>query len=558
MQSVDVTVLLLALAVLLGTARMLAELAQWLRQPAVLGEILAGVLLGPTLFGAIAPEWQSYLFPPHGPNAIVLDGLATLAIVLFLLVAGLEVDLSTVWKQGPTALKVGIAGMLVPFGWGLLCAGVMPTALGRPADADPLTFALFVGTALAITALPVIAKTLMDLKLYRTDLGMIVISAAILNDLAGWTVFAVILGTLDVGATGPNVPFTVVATLLFTGLMLTVGRALIHRLLPYVHAYTQWPGGVLGFATALALLGAALTNSLGVHAIFGAFIVGVAIGDSTHLREHTRVVVAQFVSYIFAPLFFASIGLQVNFATHFDLSLTLLVLAVACFGKFAGAALGARWAGLPTRSRWAIGLAMNARGAMEIILGLLALEAGLIGQPLFVALVVMAIVTSMMSGPMMRWILAQREPTRLRSLLSSQLFMRNLAAATRRDAIRELASLVSNTEGCESEPIDAAVWAREEAVPTGIGNGVAVPQARLASFKRPVVAVGLSDAGIDFDAPDGRPAHAVFLIITPLEAPEVHLDVLAEIAGIFTAVGAKERVLRANNYTEFVGALRTV
>jgi Kef-type K+ transport system membrane component KefB len=558
MQSADVTVMLLALAVLLGTARLLAEVAQWLRQPAVVGEILAGVLLGPTVFGAIAPQWQSFLFPQQGPNATVLEGIGSLAIVLFLLVAGLEVDLSTVWKQGPAALKVAVAGMLVPFGWGLLCAVVMPRALGRPADADPLIFALFVATALAITALPVIAKTLMDLNLYRTGLGMIVISAAILNDLAGWTVFAVILGMIDAGDQGLAVPWTITLTLLFTGLMLTVGRPLVHRLLPYVHAYTQWPGGVLGFATALALAGAAFTQWIGIHAIFGSFIVGVAIGDSSHLREHSRVVVAQFVSYIFAPVFFASIGLKVNFWTHFDLWLTLLVLAVACIGKLAGAALGARWARLPTRDRWAIGLAMNARGAMEIILGLLALEAGLIGQSLFVALVVMAIVTSVISGPMMRWILAQRVPTRLRTLLSSQRFTRNLQATTPRDAIRELATLVCAVDDRELEPLNAAVWAREEAVSTGIGNGVAVPHARLPGFTETLVAVGLSDAGIDFDAPDGRPAHIVFLIITLEEEPEVELDLLSEIARAFSDAGVKERALRAGNYTEFIGALRTI
>jgi Kef-type K+ transport system membrane component KefB len=557
MQSADVTVMLLALAVLLSTARLLAEVALRLRQPAVVGEILAGVLVGPTVFGAIAPEWQAFLFPGAGPNATVLEGIGSLAIVLFLLVAGMEVDLSSVWKQGSAALKVGVAGMLAPFGWGLLCAMAMPDALGRPADADPWIFALFVGTALAITALPVIAKTLMDLNLYRTDLGMIVISAAILNDLAGWTVFAVILGMLGEG-TGHGVPVTVLATLMFTGLMLTVGRAIIHRLLPYVHAYTEWPGGVLSFATALALLGAALTEWIGIHAIFGSFIVGVAIGDSQHLREHSRVVVGQFVSYIFAPVFFASIGLKVNFWTHFDLWLTLLVLAVACIGKLIGAVLGARWAHLPTRDRWAIGLAMNARGAMEIILGLLALEAGLIDQRLFVALVVMAIVTSVMSGPMMRWVLGQRTPARLATLLTSQLFVRQLAAGDRRDAVRELAALAARTMGRDTDSLDAAVWAREEAAPTGLGNGVAVPHARLPGFNEAVVAVGLSNAGIDFDAPDGRPAYVVFLIVTPDDDDEAELDVLSEIARIFADPAARERVLRAGSYTEFIGALKTI
>lgn len=559
LESHEIVVMLLALAVLLATARLFGELAQWLRQPAVLGELLAGFLLGPTVFGAIAPTWQSFLFPEQGANAAVLDGISTLAIVLFLLVAGLEVDLSTVWRQGPAALKVGIASLIVPFAWGMLCAFAIPGALDRPDGADTLIFALFVATALAITALPVIAKTLMDLNLYRTDLGMIIIGAAIFNDLLGWTVFAILLGMLN-GSSGQvmSVPMTIVATLAFTTGMLTVGRWLIHRALPFVHAYTQWPGGVLGFATALALFGAALTQYIGIHAIFGSFIVGVAIGDSAHLREHSRVVIAQFVSTIFAPLFFVSIGLKVNFAEHFDLWLTLLVLAVACMGKLSGAALGARWANLPTRDRWAIGLAMNARGAMEIILGLLALEAGLIEPPLFVALVIMALVTSLMSGPLMRWVLDQRPRTQLRALISARVFTRHLAATSRREAVCELANLVGHLQdGIDADSLDAAVWSREEAVPTGLGHGVAVPHARIAGLREPLVAVGLSDAGIDFDAPDGRPAHVLFLVLTPLEDPELQLDLLAEIAAIFAEPISKERVLRAANYTEFVAALRT-
>lgn len=556
LDSSQVTVMLLALAALLGTARLLGEIAQWLRQPAVLGELIAGVLLGPTFFGYFAPEWQSWLFPVEGASAIALEGITTLAIVLFLLVAGLEVDLSTVWKQGRVALKVGSVGMAVPFVIGLACAALIPTTVGRPAEVDPKIFTLFFATALSISSLPVIAKTLMDLNLYRTDIGMIVISAAIFNDLIGWTVFAIILGMMNSPAGHEtNVPATIALTLAYAGLMLTVGRSLIHRALPYLQAYTHWPGGVLGFAMTLALLGAALTEWIGIHAIFGSFIIGVAIGDSPHLREHSRVIVDQFISFIFAPVFFASIGLKVNFATHFDLSLTLVVLAVACLGKLVGAALGARWAGLPTRERWAIGLAMNARGAMEVILGVLALRAGVINEPLFVALVTMAIVTSMISGPFIRTVMGHRTPAKLRGLLSSQRFARDLASGTRRDAIRELARIMCANKQLDFAMLDAAIWAREDALATGIGHGIAIPHAQISGLREPLVAVGLSETGIDFDAPDGRPAHVLFLILTPRGEPELQLDLLAEVGRIFDDASATERVLRAKNFTEFLAAL---
>lgn len=554
----EVAVMFLSLGILLGTARFLGELAQRLHQPAVLGELFAGVLLGPTVLGTLAPEWNALLFPKSGSNAVALDAIATLAIVLFLLVAGMEVDLSTVWKQGRIALKVGTAGMLVPFLLGFAAAWFIPALLGQQTDADPLIFALFLATALSISALPVIAKTLMDLNLYRSDLGMVIVSAAIFNDVIGWTIFAVILGMMGTGpAHGHSIPVTIGLTLAFAAGMLTVGRWLIDRVLPYVQAYTHWPSGVLGFALTLALLGAALTEWIGIHAIFGSFLVGVAIGDSSHLRERTRVTIDQFVSFIFAPVFFASIGLRVNFATHFDAPLVFVVLLIACAGKLAGASWGARWGGMIPRNAWAVAFAMNARGAMEIILGLLALEAGLIRQRLFVALVIMAIVTSMMSGPMMQMILRHRKPRRLAGALSPRIFLRHLQARSRREAIHELTLAACEAERLDAGAIELATWAREEALPTGIGNGIALPHARISGLPEPRVAVGISEPGIDFDAPDGEPAHLIFLILTPREQPGAQLELIAEISQLFQDRQLLEQVLRTSNFTQFLSLIRS-
>jgi Kef-type K+ transport system membrane component KefB/mannitol/fructose-specific phosphotransferase system IIA component (Ntr-type) len=553
----ELTVMLLSLGVLIGAARLLGEIAQRFRQPAVLGELLAGVLLGPTVFGSLGPEWQAWLFPPTGDNAIVLDAIGSLAIVLFMLVAGLEVDLSIVWRQGRTALKVGLLGTIIPFAFGLAGAWYMPGALGRQQDADPLIFALFFATAMAISSLPVIAKTLMDLNLYRTDLGMIVVSAAIFNDLIGWTVFAVILGMMGQHGSGSSVALTVGLTLSYAALMLSVGRWAVHRALPLLQAYAHWPAGVLGFIVTLGLLGAALTEYIGVHAIFGSFLVGVALGESTHLQERTRVMLEEFVSLIFAPVFFASIGLRVNFVTHFDWLLVLLVLVIACAGKLFGAYLGARWGGMTTRDRWAVAFGMNARGAMEIILGLLALEAGVIRQPLFVALVVMAILTSAVSGPLIRRSIRRRQALRLMSVVSPKHFQRNLTATTRFDAIRELTALACRHNDLNGENVEKVAWEREQVAATGIGSGVALPHARVAGLAQPMAVVGLSDAGLDFDAPDGKPAHVVFLLLTPAEDPTVQLDLSADIAGLFRDPRALEHVLRAKTYTEFLAALKT-
>ncbi len=551
-------ILLLSLACLIGMARLLGELAKIFHQPTVLGELLAGVLLGPTVFGWLAPEWQAFLFPREGANAIALNGIGSVSIVLFLLVAGMEVDLSIVWRQGLSALKVGAVGTVVPFVVGLAAAYAAPQAFGREANADPWVFALFFATAMAISALPVIIKTLMDLDLYRTDLGMVVVSAAIFNDLIGWTVFALILAQISELGTGLGIAATLVLTLVFATFMLTIGRWLVHRTLPYLQAYTQYPGGVLGFAVTLGLLGAALTEFIGIHAIFGAFLVGIALGDSTHLQERTRVMIDEFISFIFAPLFFASIGLSVNFVQHFDLRLVVIALALACLGKLAGGIWGARWGGFPRREQWAIGLAMNARGAMEIILGTLALQSGIISQRLFVALVIMAIATSALSGPLIRLVLDTRRSWPLYAFLSSKLYIPDLQADSSYDAIRDLSNAIGLQYGLDAERICQVAWEREQLVATGVGHGLALPHARLAEIREPIVAIGISEPGIPFDAPDGQPAHIVFLLVTPLSDPSVQLDLSASIAHAFREPHCLERLLRAKNFTEFLATLRTI
>jgi mannitol/fructose-specific phosphotransferase system IIA component (Ntr-type) len=399
----------------------------------------------------------------------------------------------------------------------------------------------------------------MDMDLYRSDLGMVVISAAIFNDLVGWIIFAIILGLMDNTATHPDhILITVVMTLAFAGMMLTVGRWLIHKILPFLQAYTRWPSGVLGFALTLSMFGAAFTEWIGIHAIFGSFLVGVAIGDSSHLRERTRVTIEHFVSSIFAPVFFASIGLNVDFLAHFDPLLILTVMVIACFCKLAGGILGARWGGMHRREAWAVGFALNSRGAMEIILGLLALKAGIIPQKLFVALVVMAIVTSMMSGPVMRLILGHDKRRRLEDALVSRLFFRQLTADCRRGVIHEMAMAACDMAGLSLGIVEDAVWAREESLSTGIGNGVALPHARIHGLANPIVAVGFSDAGIDFDAPDGKPANLIFLILTSIDDSGAQLELASEIARLFRNKLVLDHVLRSRNFTDFLAFIKSV
>lgn len=551
----------LALGVVLAAARVLGELARQFNQPSVMGELLAGILLGPTLLGAIAPEVYVQLFPATDGFRVAMQGLSTLAITMFLLVAGLEVDLSTMVRQGKSAFTISVGGIVLPFGIAMLVgwAGPLlfePSALGRTDHGDALTFSLFLATALSISALPVIAKTLMDLNLYRSELGMTIIASSVFDDLLGWIIFAIVLGMLGSAAGSTSLPIgmTIGLTLLYVGVMLTIGRYVIHRSLPFIQAHTMWPGGVIGTAVALALLGAAFTEWVGIHAIFGAFMVGVALGDSSHLKERTRHTLDNFVTFIFAPLFFATVGLSVDFVGNFDLPLVLLVLVIATAGKLIGCGLAARLAGMPWRESWAVGAAKNARGAMEIILAQVALTAGLINAKMFVALVIMALATSVIAGPVMQRILRRKKARRFTDYVGAASFVPELVAANRFAAIIELCH-VSGATGVPMQQAIDAVIARERAVPTGVGNGIALPHARVAGLEKPQVAVGISRVGLDFDSPDGEPVHIICLILTREEDHALTLELYRDILQSLSTQGTRNELLKIRTYTEFLALL---
>jgi Kef-type K+ transport system membrane component KefB/mannitol/fructose-specific phosphotransferase system IIA component (Ntr-type) len=552
----EVLVFLISLATLLASARLLGELARHLGLPLVVGEICAGILLGPTALGRILPGVRAWLFPSGTPQKM-LGAYTTVAVVLLLVVAGIEVDLSIVRRRGRSALLTSILGIVLPLGGGVLLGFLLPDSdLVQPEHR--VLFALFIGVALSISALPVIAKTLLDLGLFKTDIGLLVMAAAMIDDLVGWLSFSVLLGPMRGGKIElGQVAQTLGLTFGFVALCLFVGRRAIDRIFREVEsAPLVAPGRVLSIVILLALFGASITQAAGVHAVFGGFVIGVMVGDSEKLKKRTRVVIEDFVMNIFAPVFFASLGLRIDFIHAFDARLCILVFVIATAAKVIGCTVGARGGGLDWRQAAAIGFGLNARGAMEIILALLALEAGLIKEQVFVALVVMALGTSLLSGPVMKRLLyREQEEEESVSLLREGAFVPQLKALTPDEAIRELVrSLGSRVAGVKRDAREA-VLERERVASTGLGDEVAIPHAAVEGLDKPVLALGLAPQGIDFDAPDGRPARLVFLLLMPPKAYEREVRVLASIARSVFDDRARLAVLRAESVTEVTEAL---
>ncbi|MCU7494666.1 MAG: PTS transporter subunit EIIA [Ignavibacteria bacterium] len=550
----QLTVFLTSISIMLLMARLLGELFIKLKQPAIIGEILAGIILGPTVLGVLMPGFSAWLFPKTPEIQVAMDGIFSLAVIMLLLVSGLEVDLAVVVRQSKTAFLTSFMGIIFPFALGFALAYMYPNYFGINDEKMRLIFSLFMGTAMSISALPVIARTLMDLNLIRTEIGLIILAAAMFGDLAGWIIFSLILSMM--GAGGGTLGFSdkILLILGFTLFMLLIGRKIVNKIFPYIQKYFVHPGGVLNFIFILGFLCAAFTEFIGVHAIFGAFIVGITIGDTAHLREKTREIIHQFVTNIFAPLFFVSIGLRVNLLTNFDPLLVLIVVFIAFTGKVIGCGLGAYWGNMSRRDSLVIGFGMNSRGAMEIILGLLALQFGLIQDKVFVALVIMAVFTSLISAPVMNYFLKGRMDFSLRDILDRQMFI--ISSAPDKDSvIREMVSLAAKKYNIDEETLFQQVKSREELIPTGIANYLAVPHAK-AKVSRPVAVVAFHKEGLDFEASDKLPAKVILLLLTPQDKSELQLKLLAEIANKFKDKDSVESLINTDKPESIISALK--
>lgn len=387
----SMSMVLMDISIMLALAIAFGCLARWLCQPAVLGEILGGIILGPTVLGTIAPGTQSWIFPSTGASMQTLHAAAYLGLMAFLFTAGMEVGLTGIRHRSTTTVIASISGILLPFVLGFGMVVLLPQAWNYPTG-DMMIFAAFMGTALSISALPVIARVLMDIGILNKDLGAMIVSAATIDDLIGWSLFAVILSTLNKG------------TSLWLNLGLMFGLFAVTAYIIYLdgryglNLESSLMGGIIDLLVVAMLAASILSESFGGHAIFGVFLAGVIFSHSLERRDLVLKRTYPLVMGVLAPIYFTSIGLKADFAANFDLAAVLIVFVVACFGKILGAGIGALASGVSARDSLALGLGLNARGAMEIVLASAALDQGLIDLQTFVALVVMALATTAISG----------------------------------------------------------------------------------------------------------------------------------------------------------------
>ena len=401
----------LDLAVIVLLARVAGGALRRLRQPAVIGEILAGILLGPTLLGALPGDIPAELFPPDVRP--YLRVLGDLGLILFMFMVGLQLDLRLV-RRLERAAAISASSVVVPFLLGLLLAGGLHDSHGIVAGTkvDFAPFALFIAAAMSITAFPVLARILQERGMYRTNLGALVLACAAIDDVLGWCVLAVALAALgDGGSWGP--PEIVASTALFSVLMVAVVRPLLlTRLAAWYRRAGALTPGLLAVIVAAIAVSSWATHAIGIHFIFGAFLLG-AIFPREHSRdffESFATPLEPFVVVLLLPVFFVLPGLTVNLRELGldELGELAVILLAACGGKLLGGAGMARLQKFGWREAGAIGTLMNTRGLMELVVLNVGFTAGVLDRKLFALMVVMAVVTTVMTEPLLRVIYPDR------------------------------------------------------------------------------------------------------------------------------------------------------
>jgi Kef-type K+ transport system membrane component KefB len=409
----DVLMLVVQVAILLASARLLGELAQRLKQPAVVGEILAGILLGPSLLSSFFPAVGAWVVPQTEVQGYLLEVVSLMGVMFLLLITGMETDLRLIRRHARTALSVSWGGILVTFGTGMALGFMLPDFLLVDPD-QRLVFALFVGTAMSISAIPVIAKVLMDLNLIRRDVGQTILAAGMSDDTIGWILLSTVAGiAAGESITAGSVLTTVLSVLAFLALSVTLGRWLMGRALSYVQDEMVSVDRLLTLVVVAAFAFGAISQALHLEAILGAFVAGIIFGQLPRLPREVHHKLETMALGVFAPIFFAVAGLKVNIQNLFTptlLLVTAVVIAIATLGKVVGTYAGARLVG--RRDHWtalSFGAGLNARGAMEIIIASVGLSLGVLTQDMFSIIVVMAIATSLMAPFALRWVLRRVE-----------------------------------------------------------------------------------------------------------------------------------------------------
>ncbi len=398
-------IFIVQLGLLLLVGRLMGEAAQRIGQPAVMGQLVGGLLLGPSVLGLIWPAAQHALFPGVPEQKSMIGAVSELGILMLLLLTGMETDLQLVKRVGRAAFTVAAAGVAVPFACGFALGEFLPADLLPKPDARLVT-SIFLGTALSISSVKIVAMVVRDMNFMRRDLGQIIVASAILEDTIGWVIIAIAFGLASAGTIDLwTVGRAIVGTGLFMVLSFTVGRRIVFNLIRWTNDYFESEFAVVTVILLIMAGMALITDWIGVKDVLGAFVAGILVGKSPILTRHIDEQLRGLITALFMPVFFGVAGLSADLTVLQNPQLALLtvgLILIASIGKFSGAFVGGTIGGLSRAESLALGCGMNARGSTEVIVASIGLSMSVLSQNLFTLIVTMAILTTLAMPPMLR------------------------------------------------------------------------------------------------------------------------------------------------------------
>jgi Kef-type K+ transport system membrane component KefB/nucleotide-binding universal stress UspA family protein len=395
---------------LMVVGRLLGEAMLHIGQPAVMGQLIAGLLLGPSLFGLLLPDLQLALFPKNAEQKAMIDAISQFGILLLLLLTGMETDLKLVRQTGRASVYASLMGIVIPFACGVGLGEMLPDAM-LPDPDNRLITSLFLGTALSIASVKIVAMVVREMNFMRRVVGQVIIASAIIDDSVGWIIVSIIFslalhGAIETGA----VLQSVIGTVIFMAVSLTIGRRAVFFAIRWVNDNFVSEFAVI--TAILVIMGAMAltTHFIGVHSVLGAFVAGILVGESPILSRHIEEQLRGLITAFFAPVFFGIAGLSADLSILADPYMAMLtagLIIIASVGKFGGAFIGAELGGLTRREGLALACGMNARGSTEVIIATVGLSMGALNQDLFTMIVAMAVITTMAMPPTLRWALSR-------------------------------------------------------------------------------------------------------------------------------------------------------
>lgn len=517
--------LLLQLSIIFILTNFVNSFLKKINQPTITGDLLVGIILGPTILGSFFPKIYNFIFPQNLVQVAMLDTLGWFGLFLVLLSTGIEVDFSSIWKQKKNALVISTLDIIVPIIFSMAFIYFLPSRYFEFSDNKFIT-SFFISVIMTISALPIAIRALREVGIMKSDLGFLIISALTINDIIGWIIFTLLLSLFSMKFFDWEIAIKITLyTGVFTFLALNVGKKVVNWLFSkVVNQDSDGVQGVLAVLISTGVVFGLITLEIGIHTLFGFFIAGIVAGDSPIFTKSARNTVHNFVYSIFASLFFVNIGLKINFFESFNLFLALFITFVGIAGRYLGAWIGSTLS-KNIKYRNIISIAHTPGGEMHIVVSLIALSFGLLNKELFVAIVFAAILSSIINGP---WLAVASK--RFNYLESFEVLVYpgiKLEAQCKEQVISKLLDLLK-LEYREVNILEN-VLDREDIVCSGLQNSIAIPKGNMEDETKTKIIYARLENPINWNSLDGKLTKNIFLILTSREEEENQIKVVKKI-----------------------------